>query len=56
VPPAHAEEILRRVAELKEWHASVQPVLECGAVTNVAAIRQQLEDTGCEFVSTQWRR
>lgn len=55
VPPAHAKEILRRVAELKEGHASVQSVLERGQVTNIAVVRQQLKDTGCEFVSTQWR-
>lgn len=50
VPPAHAEEILDRVEKLKESHAKIQPVLERGEVTNIDAIRQELEDTGCEFV------
>lgn len=56
VPPAHAEEILQSVEKLKESHARIQPVLERGEVTNIAAIRQELEDTGCEFIGTLFSR
>jgi len=56
VPPTHAEEVLRRVAELHESHARVQPILERGEIVNIAAIHKELEDTGCEFISTPWRR
>ena len=56
VPPAYAEEILDGVAQLIESHARIQPVLERGEVTNIAAIRQELKDTKCEFVDTPWRR
>jgi regulator of RNase E activity RraA len=54
VPPAHTEEVLRAMEELKGWHASVQPVLERGEVTNIAAIRQALVDDGCEFINAGW--
>jgi regulator of RNase E activity RraA len=54
VPPAHAEEVLRGIEELKGWHASVQPVLERGEVTNIAAIRQALVDDGCEIINERW--
>lgn len=54
VPPAHAEEVLRRLAELEEFHARSRPILERGEVTNIAATRKELEDTGCEFISTPW--
>jgi RraA family protein len=54
VPPAHAEEVLPRVEQLKTWHANIQPVLERGEVTNIAAIRKQLEESGCEFLNTRW--
>jgi 4-hydroxy-4-methyl-2-oxoglutarate aldolase len=50
VPPAHAEEILSRVVDLIESHARIQPVLERGEVTNIVAIRKELQDTGCEFL------
>jgi len=49
VPPVYAEEISHKLSQLKDWHASVQPVLERGEVTNIAAIRQELEQSGCEF-------
>ena len=54
IPPLYAEEMLARLVKLKEWHASVQPVLERGEVTNIVAIRQQLEETGCEFLDATW--
>lgn len=49
VPPIYAQEILQKLTQLKDWHASVQPVLERGEVTNIASIRQELEQSGCEF-------
>lgn len=54
IPPAHAEEVLDRVEKLQASHAKIQPVLERGEITNIAAIRQELADTGCEFVSGRW--
>jgi RraA family protein len=54
VPPVHAEEILRRVAALKERHARSQPFHERGEIPNVSAVRKELEDTGCEFISRTW--
>jgi RraA family protein len=56
VPPVHAEVILQSVERLKESHARIQPVLERGGVTNIAAIRQELEDTGCEFIRATFSR
>lgn len=56
VPPVHAEEILHRVADLIERHARVQPILERGEIVSIAAIRKDLEDTGCEFINATWRR
>ena len=56
IPPAHAEEILGSVAGLIESHARIQPILERGEVTNIAAIRKALVDTQCVFVDMHWRR
>jgi len=54
VPPVHAEAVLRSAEQFMAWHADIQPVLERGEVTNIAAIRQELVDTGCEFLDTQF--
>lgn len=56
VPPAHAEEVLRQVADLIQRHARIQPILERGEITNIAAIRQELEDSGCELLNASWQR
>lgn len=56
VPPAFAEDILERLKALKGWHASVQPALERGEVTNIAAIRKDLEASGCEFFQRPYGR
>ena len=55
VPSAHAENVLLRVTKLKETHAGFQPVLERGEITNIAAIRKELEDSGCEFIGRKWQ-
>lgn len=55
VPPAHAVEILRQVDDLIKGHARIQPVLERGEIVGIAAFRQDLEDTGCEFLNTTWK-
>lgn len=49
VPPIYAEEILHKLTQLKGGHARVQPILERGEITNIAAIREGLEKSGCEF-------
>jgi 4-hydroxy-4-methyl-2-oxoglutarate aldolase len=56
VPPVHAEEILRRVAELIRGHVRIQPILERGEVVNIGAIRKELEDTKCEFLDMPWTK
>jgi len=56
VPPAHAEEVLRRVTALKSSRASLQPILERGEITSIAAIRKELVDTGCEFIRVPWQK
>jgi RraA family protein len=55
VPPAHAEEVLRRVKKLKERHASRQAALERGEFPGTDDIRKALEDAGCEFINEPWR-
>jgi len=55
VPSGQAEAVLSRVAELQKVHAGYMPVLERGEITNIAAIRQGLEDSGCEFIQAPWR-
>ncbi len=56
VPPTHAEDILIRVADLIESHARIQPILERGEVTNIAAIRKELEESRYEFLDKPWTR
>ncbi len=56
IPPTFAADILSRLTELKGWHASVQPALERGEVTNIAAIRKDLEASGCEFIQRPYGR
>jgi RraA family protein len=56
IPPAHAEEILERVAGLLESHARIQPVLERGEVTNIAAIRKELKSGSHRFLDRPYSR
>ena len=54
VPPAYAEEVLERVASLIQRHADVQQILERGEITNIAAIRQELEISGHHYLDKAW--
>lgn len=56
VPPAHAEAVLERVAQLQEAFARAQPALERGEVTNIVAIRESLQNSGCELIDGGWRQ
>jgi regulator of RNase E activity RraA len=56
VPPAHAQGILSRYERLRQTHASFKPALEHGEVTNIDAIRHELENSGCEFIASVWTR
>jgi regulator of RNase E activity RraA len=49
VPPAAADEILAFITELKVRHASMQPALARGEVTNIEKITKQLVEMGCRI-------
>lgn len=55
VPTAHAEMVLQGVVDLLAAFERIQPLLERGEVTGIAAIRQQLEASGCEFLHSKFR-
>ena len=46
VPHEAAEWVLQQVVDLKAKHAKIQPVLERGEVTNIAAIIEGLRGQG----------
>ena len=46
IPQDAAEWVLQQVADLKQRHAKLQPVLERGEVTNIEAITQHLRQRG----------
>jgi 4-hydroxy-4-methyl-2-oxoglutarate aldolase len=46
IPPASAEWVLRQVADLKQRHARIQPVLERGEVTSIDTITEALVKQG----------
>jgi len=46
IPPAAAEWVLRQVADLKQRHARIQPVLERGEVTSIDTITEALVKQG----------
>jgi regulator of RNase E activity RraA len=46
VPPAASEWVLRQVADLKQRHARIQPVLERGDITNIDIITAALIKEG----------
>lgn len=54
VPPAHAQEILSRVARLKESHVRSRPILERGEIVNSEPARGLLVETGGEFINAPW--
>jgi 4-hydroxy-4-methyl-2-oxoglutarate aldolase len=56
VPPEAAEWVLQQVTELKAGHARIQPVLERGEVTNIAAILQGLAQRGLLWTARPARR
>lgn len=51
VPPEAAEWVLQQVTDLKANHARIQPILERGEVTNIAAILQGLVQRGMQVDS-----
>jgi len=46
IPPAAAEWVLQQVADLKQRHARIQPVLERGEVTSIDTITETLVKQG----------
>ena len=46
IPPASAEWVLQQVADLKQRHARIQPVLERGEVTSIDTITESLVKQG----------
>ena len=46
IPPASAEWVLQQVADLKQRHARIQPVLERGEVTSIDTITEALVKQG----------
>ena len=46
IPPASAEWVLQQVADLKQRHARIQPVLERGEVTSIDTITETLVKQG----------
>ena len=50
VPPAHAAAVLERVDALQAGFARLQPALERGEITNIAAIREKLVAAGCAII------
>jgi regulator of RNase E activity RraA len=50
VPPAQAEAVLEAAAALHAKHASVQPLLLSGGVTNIDSILENVATKGAEFI------
>jgi 4-hydroxy-4-methyl-2-oxoglutarate aldolase len=50
VPPAQAEAVLEAAAALHAKHASVQPLLLSGGVTNIDSILENVAAKGAEFI------
>jgi 4-hydroxy-4-methyl-2-oxoglutarate aldolase len=46
IPPASAEWVLQQVADLKQRHARIQPILERGEVTSIDTITEALVKQG----------